>query len=539
MGDFNARVGTKQIGEENILGMSCFGKRDKRGSMKKGLKELNASKKWVPCLQESSQKNKKTFYRTEIVNIATEFYKDLYSKKTMLQPSVLSSNHNNHNTVKRFTFNEIASMIKRLKKEKSSGPDGIPNEAILAGKPTLVPLLTTLFNMILDTKTIPEEWAKSNIILLYKKGNPNCVSNYRPISLQPTLYKLFASGIERRLAEYTEKHQPVEQAGFRSSFSTTDHIHSLEIVIEKYQEMKRPLYLAFIDYAKAFDSISHDSIWRALNECEVPSEIINLIKDIYQKSKSKVILDRAGPEIDIQREKASQLQEMLKEIHLVSYTVGLELNTSKTKIMTNSIEIPIKINNAPIEYVQDYVYLGKQISFKKTRHKEELNRRINTAWKKFWSLKEILKSNAPIRLKKKVMDSCILPSLTYASQTWIYNKFTKNKIITTQRAMERSVLRLRLKHKKKSTDIRHITNVIDALTHCKKLKWKWAGHVARMNENRWAKIVTLWQGPMGKRNRGRPADRWLDEILKIAGKNWTEKAKDRKVWTSMEEAFTL
>lgn len=476
-----------------------------------------------------------------------------------------------------------------MKNGKSSGPDGIPNEAIKAGEYVLVPLLTKLFNRILDKKSIPVEWAKSDIILLYKKGNPADIGNYRPISLQPNIYKLFASCVEDRLAAYTEKEQPVEQAGFRRNYSTIDHIHSLELVIEKYEEMNRPLYLAFIDYAKAFDSISHNSIWKALQECDVPTETIELIQDIYKKSKSKVILEKQGSEIDICRgvrqgdplsprifiavlqsimknlkwkskgiyingkylsnlrfaddivlfaETAPQLEIMIREIHNVSCKIGLQLNTNKTKIMTNSKTVPIVIANAPIEYVHEYIYLGKQTSFKKSRHRDELSRRVNIAWNKFWSLKEVLKSNLPVRLKKQVLDSCILPSLSYASQTWIFNKFTRNKIVTTQRAMERSTLKLKLKHKRTNRDIRNTTKVIDALHHCKMLKWKWAGHVSRMDGDRWTKRITTWNGPSGKRSRGRPMERWLDEISKIAGNNWTEKAIDRDRWRKMEEAFT-
>lgn len=321
-----------------------------------------------------------------------------------------------------------------MKKEKSSGPDGIPNEAIIAGEPILAPLLNTLFNKVLDCKTIPDEWAKSDIVLIYKKGNPADIGNYRPISLQPTLYKLFASCLEERLAKYTEKLQPVEQAGFRRNYSTVDHIYCLELVIEKYEEMNRPLYLAFIDYAKAFDSISHGSIWKALQECEVPTEAIEIIQDIYKKSKSRIILDKSGTEIGIYRgvrqgdplsprifitvlqsimmtlkwenkginingkllsnlrfaddivlfaESAPQLEIMIQEIYDVSVAIGLQLNTTKTKIMTNSERIPINVDNALIEYVQEYVYLGKQTSFKKSRYRNELTRRVNMTWNKF------------------------------------------------------------------------------------------------------------------------------------------------------------
>lgn len=237
-------------------------------------------------------------------------------------------------------------------------------------------------------------------------------------------------------------------------------------------------------------------------------------------------------------ETPKQLQKLINDLNNVSRNIGLELNITKTKVMTNKVEHPIIVDGSLLEYVHEYIYLGKQISLKRSRHIDELNRRINLTWKKFWSYKEILKSNLPINLKSIVLDSSLLPCLSYACQTWIYNKKTERKIQTCQRAMERSILNLKRIDKKRNIDIRKQTKLTDALSHCKKLKWRWAGHVARMNSDRWSNKVTHWPGPFGKRKQGRPPDKWLDEIKKIAGDNWTSKAKDRKLWSKMEEAFT-
>lgn len=104
--------------------------------------------------------------------------------------------------------------------------------------------------------------------------------------------------------------------------------------------------------------------------------------------------------------------------------------------------------------------------------------------------------------------------------------------------MERSILDIKKQDKVRNTNIRRKTNVIDALTHCKKQKWKWAGHVARMDNGNWAKRITTWPGPLNNRSRGRPKERWIDEINKSAGVDWLQKAQDRKKWNKMEEAFT-
>ena len=117
-------------------------------------------------------------------------------------------------------------------------------------------------------------------------------------------------------------------------------------------------------------------------------------------------------------ENTKDLQYMLNSLQNVSKEIGREMKLQKTKIMTNSNKKNIHIGTETIEYVDNYIYLGKQISFKNTNNIEEIERRITKTWKKFWSLKEILKSSVSLHLKKKVMDSCLLPSLTYGSQTW-------------------------------------------------------------------------------------------------------------------------
>lgn len=71
------------------------------------------------------------------------------------------------------------------------------------------------------------------------------------------------------------------------------------------------------------------------------------------------------------------------------------------------------------------------------------------------------------------------------------------------------------------------------------MKWKWAGHIARLTDNRWTVEATKWPGPPGTRKAGRPNTRWIDEITKIAGTNWWQTARDRSRWRDLEEAFTF
>lgn len=149
-----------------------------------------------------------------------------------------------------------------------------------------------------------------------------------------------------------------------------------------------------------------------------------------------------------------------------------------------------------------------------------------------------MKSNMDLKLKKKVMDSCLLPCLTYGCQTWIFDSSANRKLTSCQRALERSSLNLKLRDRVRHREIRKQTGVIDALSFARGLKWRWAGHVARYTDNRWTKTVTVWSGPHGHRGRGRPKARWKDEIESIGTSNWSNLAKNRDEWQSLEEAFT-
>ena len=82
-------------------------------------------------------------------------------------------------------------------------------------------------------------------------------------------------------------------------------------------------------------------------------------------------------------------------------------------------------------------------------------------------------------------------------------------------------------------DLRKRTNIKDATTLAKYTKSKWAGHVMRMDQNRWAHKTTTWDPRTGHRNVGRQKWRWADDLKLHFGSNWTTKAKDRRQWKDL------
>lgn len=228
---------------------------------------------------------------------------------------------------------------------------------------------------------------------------------------------------------------------------------------------------------------------------------------------------------------------MLHELNKASLEIGLMMNMSKTKLMTNSIQRCLEIDGERIEYVHEYIYLGQIVSFQ-ARQEKEIARRIENAWRSYWSMKDLMKGNLPLTLKRKLMDICILPILTYGSQTWSLTNQQKSALGVCQRAMERSILGVKLTDRVRNTLLRSKTQIADVGVKAAKLKWDWAGHVCRMPDELWARITTLWRPPDVKRQRGRPRRRWRDE-LDAYSKAWSTLALDREEWKKGREAFAL
>ena len=166
---------------------------------------------------------------------------------------------------------------------------------------------------------------------------------------------------------------------------------------------------------------------------------------------------------------------------------------------------------------------------------KELKRRIALAWRAFWSLKFILldkKLNR--RIKFEALASCVFPCLTYGCQTWNLTRVQKKHLQVCQRKMERKILGISLRDRIPNTRIRELAKTDDMAERAEILKWKWGGHVARLQSSRWAQISTMWDPRIGRRQRGRPASRWTDSFRKIAGVHWSRAARNRSNWKTLQ-----
>ena len=159
-----------------------------------------------------------------------------------------------------------------------------------------------LFNEIIKRNNFTsDEWKKVKIKVIYKKGNVENVSNYRPICLLSALYKLFSTILYGRLYPVLDLKQAEDQAGFRKSYQTTDHLATYRLIEQKCHEWWIKMWTATVDFTKAFDSISHKSIWNALKSCNIDHHYISLLKKIYKDQMASEQTDEESNIFDIQK----------------------------------------------------------------------------------------------------------------------------------------------------------------------------------------------------------------------------------------------
>ncbi|KAI5739732.1 hypothetical protein M8J77_022721 [Diaphorina citri] len=546
-------------------------------SLKKTEKELNL-KQSIPVALIDSNGNKKT-KRDEIENVVQSFYEDLFSSQVHIETPTLEVTE----TTPDILIDEVENGLKQMQTGKSPGLDKIYIDDVKAGGPTLFKSIAERFTHYLKTGKIPDQWKTSKTILLFKKGNPEDIQNYRPICLLSHLYKLMTRIILNRIQRTLEDNSCRDQAGFKRGYSTIDHIHTVSQLTEKCNEYQQPLCFLFIDFKKAFDTVEHNAVLKSLIELGVDPTYVRIIQEINCNTSTEITMFNEPVKINIRRgvrqgdvispnlftstiqsmlwkielkgginidgetlkillfaddiiliAKTPQgLEDMLKQISGASNKIGLEVHPHKTQWMKNKYcrtEYTIHLNNTVIEKVDSYKYLGQTITMNNDLTTEIRNRK-RAAWIGFNKIKDVL-TDSKIDMPKRadLFNTYILSAMTYGGETWNTTKKEEESLRVTQRAIERRMCKISRMDHIKNTEIRERTKVKDVVEVIYGNKKRWAGHVARFKDNRWTLRSTDWYPRGNKRKRGRPNTRWEDPLKKSVGLLWKRVAQDRDRW---------
>lgn len=186
------------------------------------------------------------------------------------------------------TYTELEEGIKAMKNGRSPGPGGVPVELVKNGGQSFNKQLLQLINNCLQQYRIPKQWKVAYVISIHKNGTRREPGNYRGLSINSTLSRLFNRIIHNILQRDTQHIISEDQNGFTPGRGCADGIYVVQQLIEKRTAIGEETHLAFIDLEKAYDSVPRSRLWQTLKQQNVDSRIINIIKELYTDNRAYI-----------------------------------------------------------------------------------------------------------------------------------------------------------------------------------------------------------------------------------------------------------
>jgi len=189
---------------------------------------------------------------------------------------------------------DVTKAIKGLKRRKAPGWDTVQNEHLIYGGSKLISAITTLFNTVLRNEKIPTGWKRGLLIPIYK-GNGKSkhdTDSYRPVTLLPTLYKLFEKIVDDRLRSFLSENLVCkQQQGFQRNVSCVTTTFNLQETIYHNVELNNKVYVAFLDTKKAFDTVWHNGLLKIIHDKGITGKIWRIIMEAYSDMTSEIVIN--------------------------------------------------------------------------------------------------------------------------------------------------------------------------------------------------------------------------------------------------------
>jgi len=142
-------------------------------------------------------------------------------------------------------------------------------------------VLHSTYQQIWKTQQWPQGWKRSVFIPIPKKGSARECSNYHTVALISHASKVMLKILQAQLQQYMNQELPDTQAGFRKGRGTIEQIVNIHWIIEKAREFQKKIYFCVIEYAKAFDFVDHNNLWKILKEMGISDYLICLLRNLY------------------------------------------------------------------------------------------------------------------------------------------------------------------------------------------------------------------------------------------------------------------
>uniref|UniRef100_A0AAV1V710 Reverse transcriptase domain-containing protein n=1 Tax=Peronospora matthiolae TaxID=2874970 RepID=A0AAV1V710_9STRA len=156
-----------------------------------------------------------------------------------------------------FSMDEVEDELLRVTKTSSPGHDGVGYDVYNQFAPQLIPLLHAAYRFFWLHRMVPRLWKVGMVRLVHKKGDPLQPTNWRPICLQPAIYKLYSGLLAKRLSCWLELNHrlPMAQKGFREFNGCHEHNFLATTMLDQTRRSRRKLYQVWYDLRNAFGSL--------------------------------------------------------------------------------------------------------------------------------------------------------------------------------------------------------------------------------------------------------------------------------------------
>ena len=134
----------------------------------------------------------------------------------------------------------------------------------------------------------PQDWKRSIFTPIPRKRNAKECSNYCTVALISHTSKVMLKILQARFQQYMNQELPDVQAGFRKGRGTRDQMANIHWIIEKASKFQKNIYFCCIDYAKAFDCVDHNKLWKILQEMGIPDHLTCLLRNLYAGQEATV-----------------------------------------------------------------------------------------------------------------------------------------------------------------------------------------------------------------------------------------------------------
>ncbi|KAK3551641.1 hypothetical protein QTP70_020851 [Hemibagrus guttatus] len=352
-----------------------------------------------------------------------EYFEELMNEENEREKRVEGVN-SVEQKVDKIRKDEVRKALKRMKSGKAVGPDDITVEVWKCLGEAAVEFLANLFNRVLESERMPEEWRRSVLVPIFKnKGDVQSCSNYRGIKLMSHTMKVWERVVEARLRKVVEICE--QQYGFMPRKSTTDAIFALRILMEKYRDGQKELHCVFVDLETAYDRVPREELWYCMRKSGVAEKYVRVVQDMYERSRTVVrcavgqteefnvevglhqgsalspflfaiVMDQLSEEVRqespwtmmfaddivICSESREQVEENLERWRFALERRGMKVSRSKTEYMcVNEREGSgtVRLQGEEVKKVQEFKYLGSTVQSNGECGKE-VKKRVQASW---------------------------------------------------------------------------------------------------------------------------------------------------------------